>query len=221
MKTKTRAAPRLPEPTVIRGIYYEEYLRLRKDPANDHLRMVYHDGTLELMSPEYVHETPSRRLAVLVTIVAEELDLPFQGARSTTFRRGVKGSKKGKGKEPDESFYFANAEKVVALQEIDLDRDPPPDLWIEIDNRSSSKGGLPLYAAFGVPEVWRFQSRSRRLWFGRLVPGATYEPIEHSLSLPFLTPSLTLEALALGDGVLESTWSRQVRDWVREALLPK
>jgi Uma2 family endonuclease len=66
---------------------------------------------------------------------------------------------RGRGKEPDKAFYFANAAAIRGKETIDLRVDPPPDLWIEVDNRGSSKGKLQLYAALGVPELWRYQAR--------------------------------------------------------------
>src|SRR4051812_499616 len=145
MKAKT--ATRLPLPLVLRGVRYGDYVGLRDEPANGHLRMAYHDGTLEIMVPEYQHEVPSRRFGLIVFVITEELGILCHGTRSTTFRRGMRDMKKGKGKEPDESFYFAHAPDVVGKESIDLERDPPPDLWIEVDHRASSRGRLPIYAA--------------------------------------------------------------------------
>ena len=216
-----RQVVRIVAPTVLRGVTYGDYVRLRDEPDNGHLRMTYHDGTLEIMSPEYIHVVPSRGFVVIFTVLCEELDLPFQVSGSTTFRRGEPDRKKGKGKEPDESFYFANVARVLGKTSLRIeDGDPPPDLWIEVDNRSSSRGRLPVYAALGVPEVWRYRVLSRRLQFLRLDRNtATYEGIEQSLSLAMLTPALVLEALAMGDGLPVNTWTRRLRAWVRERFL--
>lgn len=202
---------------VLHGVRYREYLALRAEPANGHLRMTYHNGTLEIMSPEATHERPSRRVGIVMSVLCEELDIEFEGLGSTTFRRGEKKLKKGHGKEPDECFYFANAAKIMGKGKIDLDIDPPPDLWVEVDHRSSSQGRLPVYAALGVPEVWRLWASSEHLWFGRLAKdGKSYEQVEQSVALPMLTPASVLEALALGHGVLEKTWTKRLRAWVRE-----
>ena len=214
---------------VLRNIRYRDYVALSDAPGNEHIRMAYHNGILEIMSPYSRHEQPSRRFCAFFWVLCEELDIDFEAVGSTTFRKGEpldeKGQpqeKKGHGKEPDEAFYFANAARIAFEdRDITLDRDPPPDLWIEIDNRASSAGKLPLYAALGVPEVWRYRITTNRLWFGRLsADRSTYEPIEHSLSLPMLTPALVLEALALGKGVIQSTWTKRLRAWVRETLKP-
>ncbi len=205
---------RIPAATVLRGVSYDEYVRLRADRGNAHLRMTFHDGTLKLMSPEFIHEVPSHRLGIFVTILAGELEIPCTGAASTTFRRRGDRPGGGHGREADQSFYLAHADRLVGKQGIDLDAgDPPPDLWVEVDNRASSRGRLPVYAALGVPEVWRYHARKETLRFDRLVGGG-YEPIERSLALPMLTPALVLDALALGRSRFDSAWYRDLKAWI-------
>jgi len=201
----------------LHGVSYDFYEQVRKAPANRLLRMTYHDGTLEIMSPQYRHEKPSRRIGLIVLAVTSVLGIACQGAGSTTFGRRGRGRLKGWGKEADQSFYLAHEPQIRDKDEIDLEVDPPPDLWIEVDHRGSSRGRLPLYAALLVPEVWRYQVKKGRLWFGRL-EGDTYVTIERSLVLPRLTPALVLEGLSLGENLSESEWDIILRDWVRANL---
>jgi Uma2 family endonuclease len=208
-------------PMTLRGIRYQDYVRLRDEPRNDHLRMTYHDGTLELMSPEARHETPARRFAIIIHEVTTEFELPCTPTGGATFRRGsARKSMKGAGREPDESFYLTNESRIIGKSIIDLDHgDPPPDLWIEVDNRVSSRGKLPVFADLGVPEVWRYRVKQNSLWFGRLVEGR-YEPIDRSVALPMLTTALVLEALNMSAGVSGPVWGRRLRAWIREKLVP-
>jgi Uma2 family endonuclease len=202
--------------TRLTGVHYDEYLRFRAHPGNRGLRMAYHDGVLEIMSPEFRHERAGRRLGFLIVAYAEQFDLACETAGSTTFYRGEPGRKKGKGKEPDESFYLGDVVALVNDRDtIDLASDPPPSLWIEVDNRASSTAKLPLYAALGVPEVWRYRPRSRRLWFGRLA-GDHYDEVSASSALPGFTPSLVLGALAEGETRDVARWNR----WLREVWFP-
>ncbi|MEO6810922.1 MAG: Uma2 family endonuclease, partial [Isosphaeraceae bacterium] len=134
----------IPGPMVLRGITFGMYLRIRR--SNPGYRMTYLDGKLEIMSPEYIHERGAKRIGVVVRVVASTLEIPFCGAGSTTFRLGDQTLKKGSGKEPDESFYFTHEPLIRGKDRIILPADPPPDLWIEADNRVSSEGRLPLYA---------------------------------------------------------------------------
>lgn len=206
--------PRMPPAQRLFGVSYGAYLQIRDDPRNDGLRLTYYDGVLELMSPEYLHEVGGEQLGLLVRAVAEALDLPHSGAGSTTFRRGEPGKPNGKGKEPDRSFYFENEPSIRGKETLDLRCDPPPDLWIEVDNRGSSRGRLPVYAEFGVPEVWQYRPRTHRLKFWRLDDARSgYLEINHSRNLPVLTPGLVLEALDQSRGRAESDWVRWLRGW--------
>ena len=194
------------------------YLALRAADDRRGVRMSYLDGTLELMSPEYLHDKAASRLERLIFIVAEELDIAYACTRTTTLKRPGGGATRGAGKEPDTTFYFAHEPSIRDKDEIDLNVDPPPDLAVEVDNTSDSARALPVYAALGVPEVWRYDVRSGSLWFGRLEDDGHYVPIERSDSLPRLTPALVLEGLALCQGVSELRWGRLLRDWVRVKL---
>jgi Uma2 family endonuclease len=197
----------------LHGVSYDFYAEVRRAPGNRRLRMTYHDGTLEIMSPQYRHEKYSRRIGLIVLAVTAVLEIPCQGTGSTTFSRRGRRTFQGWGKEPDQSFYLANEARIRGKEEINLEIDPPPDLWIEVDHRGSSRGRLPLYASLGVPEIWRFRTRRRRLWFGRL-EGCAYVEIERSVALPMLTRQRVLEALSLGEGLSESEWDIVLRAWV-------
>ena len=210
----TRFVPK----AVLRKVTYTTYVRLANAKENEGLRMTYHNGTLEIASPTsmFHHEVPSQRLGMIIAAVCSVLKIPCFGAGSATFRRGGEGRYGGVGKEPDQSFYITHADWVLAKQatgdDPDLDAgDLPPDLWIEVDNRASSEGKLPVYAALGVPEVWRYRVKLNRIVFLRRVDDR-YVSIKRSLNLPMLTPKLVLTAL--GEGISESEWDARVRAWV-------
>ncbi len=212
---KARAARPRSNVTVLHRVPYEVYARLTEADANRHLKMAYHDGTLEIVSPRLQdHEEHSVKFRWIVTSMADHLGLTYHCSAGATFRRAGGGVYAGVGKEPDESYYLANAARLPRDRNIDLDAgDPPPDLWIEVDNRASSKSRLPVYASLGVPEVWRYRSRKKTLQFLGLA-GSAYEPIERSLCLDPLTPALVLEALALGDNPLDSVYRGLLGAWV-------
>jgi len=87
------------------------------------------------------------------------------------------------GFEPDVSFYIASIASVVGKTDIDLSKDPPPDLVVEIDITNSSINKLKLFAQIGVPEVWRY---SKELIIYRLESGI-YIEVDESPSLPGLS----------------------------------
>jgi Uma2 family endonuclease len=163
------------------------------------------------MSPRYGHEKLASRLSQLIMTVAEVFDISCAAARSTTFRL----AEPKVGKEPDASFYFAHEPNIRDKDEIDLNVDPPPDLAIEVDDLNASEGKLAIYAALGVPEVWRYDVRAGVLWFGRLRSGDAYLALDRSESLPVLTPERVLEALDLCQGLPESRWGRRLREWAQ------
>ncbi len=113
--------------------------------------------------------------------------------------------------EPDTCFYLEHESQIRDKTEIDLTVGPPPDLAIEVDNTADSEWKLPIFAALGVPEVWRHDVRAGTLWFGKLQEDGTYTPIERSEALPALTRAWVLDALARGMGQSATRWVRQLR----------
>ncbi len=199
--------------SVLYDIPWDIYLSLRELPGNSHLRMTYHDGTLILVSPEYIHDRGGWLLNHVICEVANTFAIEVAGTGSTTFRRKGHGNEKGDAKEPDEGFYIgANEALIRGKDTIDLEIDPPPDLAIEVDNKSDSTLTLPTYAGLLVPELWRFDARKGTLWFGRLVEGA-YQTIDRSLHLPMLTPDLVLFALSKAADRGATTWRLWLREW--------
>ncbi len=214
MATVTKRGTHEAAAAVLHGVSYREYARLTGLDANRHLRMAYHDGTLEIMSPRISsHELPSERIALIIRVVALNIGINYEAIGSGTVRRRGDGPLKGTGREPDKGFYFANVDRFPTDREPDLDAgDPPPDLWLEVDNRVSSQAKLPTFARLGVPEVWRYRSQTNTLRFLHLIEGK-YEPITHSLALPVLTPALVLEALNAGGSMREGEWLRWLQPW--------
>ena len=90
--------------------------------------------------------------------------------------------------------------------------DPPPDLVIEIDITSPSLNKLPIYAAVGVPEVWRFDGR--RVIILTLV-GDAYTEREDSVVVPHVTSSQLTDFLETSQRLPRVAWLRSVRDWAQ------
>jgi Uma2 family endonuclease len=216
MATDIRTTRAAAQGTVLQGIAWKTYLRLRDNPHNYHTRMSYLDGTLILMSPEYIHDHNDRRLAMVVDMVAWVHRIPHQGTASTTLRRKGDRPRKGSGKEPDYGFYFRDNDlRMRHKEQIDLDVDPPPDLAIEVDHKADSSRALKLYARLGVPELWRYKPKTKTLWFGRLA-GVAYESIDRSFNLPRLTPALVVRALEEADRLGELEWKDWLLAWARD-----
>ena len=115
---------------VITDVSWAAYGRLLRAFGNrPGMRLTYDRGTLELMTLSHEHESASYLLARFVDALTEELGLPVKGGKSTTFRR----RQKRRGLEPDSCWWIANEPLVRGKTRIDLRRDPPPDLGLEVD----------------------------------------------------------------------------------------
>lgn len=206
----TDLPPKSESRTVLHGVPWHTYVKLRENPANYHLHMTYDEGTLEIMLPSFARGRFGCIVANVVYAWAEELDVPIVCLGDLTCKR----EDIRKGFEPDNCFYVQNEPRMWQKMEIDLTIDPPPDLAIEIEmTRSAIKKMTSIFAAFGVPEVWRFDGNKLQAY--ELVEGG-YQPRESSLAFPRL-PLQKVEELARQVGqVRELTLIRGFRQWVRE-----
>lgn len=196
---------------VLHGVSWRTYERLLRVFADrPGVRLTYDRGTLELMTLSHEHEHQAHLLGRLVVALTEELNLPLKGGRSTTFRR----RRRQRGLEPDECYWITSEALVRGKDRIDLRRDPPPDLALEIDITHSSLDRLAIYAALGVPEVWRVDGPT--LAFHVLGPDGLYSVRSHSLAFPQLTPADLTPFLTLRGQIDENTLLRQFRAWVRQ-----
>ncbi len=100
----------------LRDVDWETYCQLRDEPANDRVRMDYLDGTLTLMSPEYLHDGGAELLGLVIRGVTSGLGLTVKGTRTTTLKRGT-ARRKGAGKEPDNAFYIGENERRMRQDE--------------------------------------------------------------------------------------------------------
>jgi Uma2 family endonuclease len=115
----------------------------------------------------------------LVYALSEELGVKVEAAGSTTLKR----EKMAKGAEPDESFYVQNAANIVGQLTADTATEPPPDVVVEIDTTNESLDKFKIYAAVGVPELWRYDGE--KTYFYQL-SGTVYREIQNSVAFPVL-----------------------------------
>ncbi len=197
---------------LLEGIDWRTYSRLLRTFAErPKIRLTYDRGKLEMMSPLLEHEDDGGFLGQMVHVLTEELNMPIKSGGSATMRRQLHE----RGIEADESFWIANAEGMKGRRRLDLRRDPPPDLAIEVDVSRSCLDRLAIYAALRVPEVWQLEGDD--LHFYVLGPKGKYYLAEHSRSFPLITPSILLsflhKARKAGD---QNPVIRAFRTWVRK-----
>ncbi len=196
---------------ILHDVSWETYERLLIDlDANHSQRIAFDQGVMEIVSPLPEHEKTNRALAAIVEIALEEMDIDSENLGSSTFKRETLR----RGFEPDSCFYIRNVERIRNKKRIDLDVDPPPDLVIEIDLTSDSRDKLPLYAALGVPEVWRFD-RSIEIM---TLENGSYVKRPASSAIPTLTARLLLELVRSRPSLRRPAWLRQVRSRIRKRI---
>jgi Uma2 family endonuclease len=166
---------------VLDEISWELYEKLLEEIGNRPLRVTFDQGRLEIMSPLPKNERWGSWIGRLIELLALEKLIRIEPLGSTTFRSRLKR----RGLEPDECYYIQNADQALQIEdEFDPAIHAPPDLAIEIDITSRSVPREPIYAALGVPELWRFDGSALDVL--HLGADGAYQRAGRSLALPFL-----------------------------------
>jgi Uma2 family endonuclease len=187
---------------------YEAVLRETGDRP---LRITYHQGRMEIMSPSPRHERRKMILGSFVEIIALERRIPMRRLGSTTFRR----QDLLVGLEPDQCYYVQSQPRIGNREDLNFEIDPPPDLAIEVDVAYRSIAREPVYAALGVNEIWRHDGLN--LSFRKLNDlGNQYEVVEASLAFPVLFSADLNRFLSALDYEEETIVLCNFRDWVRK-----
>jgi Uma2 family endonuclease len=210
-----RAALALPEQrTLLQNVSWDTYERLltdHLDASTPHFN--FDQGVLEITSASSEHEECKQALTLLVEILADELGMDIRNLGSTTFRR----SDLERGFEADACFYVQSAGMIEGKAHIDPAVDPVPDLVIEIEITSPALNKLPIYAAFKVVEVWRWDGE--RLIILRLQDrqptGALYTESQASGVFPNTHAKDLSRLVEQGLSSRRTEWLREVRRWVR------
>ncbi len=202
------------ERTISYDVSWETYESLLAGTIDQPVpRFTYDRGTLEtlvILSTE--HEEAKNNLTLLVEIVALERAITVRNVGSMTFKR----KDLAQGFEPDVTFYVQNEPRVRGVRQIDPLVHPAPDLVIEIDVSRKSLNKLPVYAGFGVPEVWRVQEGIVFVYTVRPDGSGQYDegglsrvlpPLDGDTLTRFLTDGLTLDRIA---------WVRSIRTWAQD-----
>jgi Uma2 family endonuclease len=166
----------------------------------------YSNGLLEIMTPSPEHEDDKAIISDFVKILLEELGREFRTLGSTTFKH----EQMDQAVEPDECFYIQHEAMIRGKKRIDLPRDPPPDLAIEIDITARTR--LGNYEKLGVPELWRYDGEALEIY---QLQGDAYCLVDESLQFPGLAVQQAIpQYLAQSKTQGRTVAMRSFRRWV-------
>jgi Uma2 family endonuclease len=186
--------------------FYEETIGVL---TGSRARVIYDRGRMELVSPSNWHEVGGGVVGRMLELYAVEMDLPLAVAGSTTLQR----KDLRQGVEPDRSYYVSTPAPPTSDKAFDLSKVPPPDLVLEVDVTSSSLPREPIYAAMGVPEVWRLKGTEVTVLL-RNAEGK-YVPSVLSLAFPNLDMPTFNNFLWMAITQDQVAAIRAFRDWIR------
>jgi len=187
---------------------YEELLNEIEDRPG--FRVSYNEGRLEIMSPKPEHEECKRIIERIVDTLSDELDINVEPRGSATWK-----NKPDKGTEGDTCYYVANAERIIGKRDIDITKDPPPDLIIEVDSTNESLNKFVIYSTLHIPEIWRYDVKHSHLYMYEL-KGTDYVAIASSRSFPILTPEVLVEIIDLGKTLGQKAALAAFRQWLKK-----
>jgi len=191
------------------NIDWQAYEGLRAALPEKPAHITYDRGTLEIMVPSTVHERFKHLFGPLLLILAEVFQKPLGGFGSFTHQR----KDILRGIEPDPCFYLENLKAVLGKERIDLTRDPPPDLAIEVEISRSALDRMGIYAALGVPEVWRFRRKSLKVF---LLQDGRYQQSKTSPTFPLVPIAKLAMFLEVGFTKGDMAMARSLPTWAEK-----
>jgi Uma2 family endonuclease len=174
---------------VFRGLTWLAYQQiLGALPQSRTARLIFNCGVLEITMPLEEHENASELLGLFIRVLVGEMGLKLKSLRSTTLDR----EDLDRGAEPDNAYYIQNQARVAG-RSVDLQQDPPPDLVVEVDITHTDIDKNRLYAAMGVPELWRYNGRDWRIF---ILENGDYQESEFSPIFPWVEKAYLYQFLA-------------------------
>jgi Uma2 family endonuclease len=198
--------------TKIYGVSWEDYEKLVNQtedfPAH---RIWFDEGKLSIISPKPNHEKPKTLFHSIGRYLSDFFNLDLEDLGSTTY----KSEFKKKGAEPDVCFYVENAKFIIGLDDFDTSIAPPPDVVVEIDTTNDSWEKFPIYASFGVKEIWRYDGKEVKIY--QLVD-EKYEEISHSISFPVLPAKILTQFVLRTKNEGQTAILKDFRSWLKAEI---
>lgn len=198
---------------LLEGISWETFERLLDELGDNRAaRLAYDRGKLEIMSPLSPHEDIKELLSDIANCLTKAMRVDFAKMGSTTFKR----EELGQGFEPDQCFYIQRYAAIRGKKDpLDLTEDPAPDLVIEVDLTHRSLNKLPIYAALGVYEVWRYAQGEMLMYHceAREAQAATTSRLFLGLHVRDIQTFLDLRGT-----MIKPDWEDHITQWATEHI---
>jgi Uma2 family endonuclease len=186
----------------LHGLTWQTYQQiLQALPPSRATRLTYDRGVLEITMPLEDHEFSLRLIELFIRILVFEMGMKIRTLGSTTIGR----EDLDRATEPDCAYYIDHQPQVAGRQ-IDFATDPPPDLVVEVDITSTDLDKNRLYAALGVPELWRYNGRQWRIFWWQ---DGDYQECDRSPTFPWVDKHCLYQFLAQArqdEIAAERTW---------------
>jgi Uma2 family endonuclease len=196
---------------LLHGVSWQTYkVFARELEGRPALRLTYDGEDLELMTLTPKHERLRYWAGRVVDMLCWELRISIGGGGAFTHQR----DDIERGFEPDIGYWIQSQAAIRGRTDIDLTKDPPLDLAIEIEVSRSVLDRLAIYAAFGIREVWRFNGETLRVYLPQ--PDGTYQASESSAAFPFLPMDEFAGFLQLKAGATDTEQLEALVDRIRE-----
>jgi Uma2 family endonuclease len=204
-----------PEHMVLRNINWQAFERILDEIGETHHRVTYQEGDLEFMTISLEHDAYGRWIGRLIYLFVFEMNLKMKTGGSTTLKKALRKV----GLEPDECFWLKHESQMRGKKKWNALADPPPDLAVEIDISTSWLDRLAIYAALGVPEVWRFDGETLKVLV--LDSNGKYKVRAKSQAFPSLPMARFLYFVKQLDSAEEISLTREYVEWLRSDVVAK
>ncbi|MBA2493577.1 MAG: Uma2 family endonuclease [Acidobacteria bacterium] len=194
---------------VLHNISWNSYKQITDALQNEtSAHFTFDRGILEIMVLSLKHENLKKILAMLFERLSEILEIEIFAAGSTTFQR----EDLERGFEPDECYYIQNAALMRGKESVDLGFDPPPDLTIEVDVKHSSLNRMSIFAAIGIPEIWRYDDKKLTIY---LLEDNGYRESAESSALPKVKSSELTKLIETGKKAKHKEFLLKIEDYTK------
>jgi Uma2 family endonuclease len=197
-----------PNRVLLHDIDWQTYLTIADALPERKIRITYDRGDMEIMTVSFMHERYKSLIATLIFAIAVALKRTAENFGSFTHRR----EDLSRALEPDLCFYLGHFPVVAGKTTIDLEKDPPPDLMVEIEISRSILDRLAILRALQVPEVWRVEQRRVRVLILRQ---EGYQDVDRSPSFPEIPRAWLSKWLAFGLHAGGQEMAQKVQAWIR------